>query len=748
MMRRIRIQPKLAATYVMLGACIALVSLIGGRSIQRHSALRIARGVETLRQTADLSSLASAASEEGFSYVLMGDAREKARTLARLDEVAAGIRSLSVDGALPPAALTLVAAVAGSSERFRTAAGRTFDDYDTQHAITPDHYEAYDDGVDDLHDRFVDLRVAIETSNVREAVAAQRQSDELTWLVALAAVLIAAAAGRVISRQITGPLLALRDSAIAFAERQLGGALPIDEGDELVELRSAFEHMMAKTDQHVDAVNAANRAKTEFLANMSHELRTPMTAILGFGDLLLDPELTAKDRADHVAIIQRSGKHLLGLIDDILDLSKLEAEKMVLERIPCSPRRVIADVVSLLRVPALAKGLSLKVVYATPIPAVIQGDPTRLRQILLNLVSNALKFTARGGITLTARCIDPAGASPTLVVDVEDTGQGIAPDKLEHVFEAFAQADASTTRQFGGTGLGLAISSRLARALGGSLTLESRVGIGSKFTLSITTGALSGVTMLHDEQEAGSSDTSPATPASSGLRGRVLLAEDGPDNQALITAYLKRAGAAVTVAANGRLAVDEALAARAAGAPFDLILMDMQMPELDGYGATRDALRDAGYRLPIVALTAHTLVGERAKCLAAGCDDYLRKPIVRADFGAVLQRYLARGVESGTPLVSSFADDDEMKELVGNFVRNLVSRVTTIDAALEGGDLDGLQLAVHQLGGAAGSYGFPTVTVAAARVESAIADGADTLRLAPLTRSLTALCRSAWASAH
>jgi signal transduction histidine kinase/CheY-like chemotaxis protein/HPt (histidine-containing phosphotransfer) domain-containing protein len=509
---------------------------------------------------------------------------------------------------------------------------------------------------------------------------------------------------------------------------------------------AALEADQAQLVLRATTADASNRAKSEFLANMSHEIRTPITAILGFGELLQDAELSPKERADHVHVIQRSAKHLLGLIDDILDLSKIEADKMEMERVPCSPRRTIVDVVSLLRVPALEKSLSLRVVYATAMPATIQCDPTRLRQILMNLVSNAIKFTSKGGVTLTLRCSDPSGPSPRLAFEIVDTGRGIAHDKLQHVFEPFSQADASTTRKFGGTGLGLTISSRLAQALGGSLTLASELGVGSTFTLDVPTGALTGVPMLADEEEAGNSDPTPAKVAFAGLAGRVLLAEDGPDNQALISAYLRRAGASVIVAENGRIAVDRALAARVAGVPFDLILMDMQMPELDGYGATQ-TLRDAGYTGPIVALTAHAMVGDRERCIAAGCSDYLVKPIVREAFGALLQRHLPRKGEPLGALVSAFADDEETMVLVGTFVRNLPKQVATITVALTDGDLDGLRRAVHQLRGAAGGYGFFTLTEAAASVENAIAEGADLLKLAPLTHALTGLCRTVRATA-
>jgi signal transduction histidine kinase/CheY-like chemotaxis protein/HPt (histidine-containing phosphotransfer) domain-containing protein len=488
----------------------------------------------------------------------------------------------------------------------------------------------------------------------------------------------------------------------------------------------------------------ANRAKSAFLANMSHEIRTPMTAILGFGDLLLDPSLPERDRAEHVRIIQRNGKHLLGLIDDVLDLSKIEADRLTLERVPTSPIRIIADVVSLFRVLALAKGICVRVVYETAVPATIQSDPTRLRQIVLNLVSNALKFTSWGGVTLTVRCEDADGAEPKLMIAISDTGLGIPPDKLQAIFEPFSQADISTTRKYGGTGLGLTISTKLAKALGGYLGVESRLGVGSTFTLTVPCGSLAGVAMLQDEQEGGSMDTSPGRKIVAPLSGHVLLAEDGPDNQTLISAYLKRAGAAVTVAENGRIAVGLALEARVAGNPFDLVLMDMQMPVLDGYGATRE-LRAAGYSLPIVALTAHAMTHDKEKCIEAGCTDYLTKPIDRDELAATLKKYLRATEDADTspPVVSTFAADEGMRELVQGFVRNLPERAKAVEAALTAGDDDGLRRAVHQLRGAGGGYGFPTLTDAAARVESALADGVHGAALEPLVRALAVICRGA-----
>ena len=734
---RFRLLPKLVASYAALGLCITLLSLLGGHYIQERATREAAQRNGLHRATSALLSLVNSASEEGFSYVLVGDATEKRSALAKFEDAAARARDLPTGTELSVEERTLVEGLERAVAQLRAVATAMFDGYESTHRVSIARYAGYEAGIDDLNDRLSELLGSLEARDAQATRTARRQSDLLTVLVGVTTVLVAVALGTVFGRRIARPVIALRDAAAAFGRGPSGATGAPAPGDEVDELTCAFDRVI----QAEERANAANQAKSEFLANMSHEIRTPMTAILGFGDLLLDEQLTMQVRAEHVKIIQRNGKHLLSIIDDVLDLSKIEADRMELERIPCSPRRVIVDVVSLLRVPAMAKGLSLRVVYATTVPTTIHSDPTRVRQILTNLVSNAIKFTAKGGITLTVRCLHPDSTSPSLTFDVEDTGSGIPQDKLEYVFEPFSQADASTTRKFGGTGLGLTISSRLARALGGSLTLASAIGVGSKFTLSVPTGPLAGVVMLRDEEEAGSSDTSPAVTARSDLRGRVLLAEDGPDNQALISAYLKRLGATVTVAENGRIAMNAALEARAAGIPFDLVLMDMQMPELDGYGATR-ALRDAGYDLPIVALTAHAMSGDRERCLSAGCDDYLTKPIVRTALSDVVSRHL-RADDTSAPLVSVFSGDDGMAELIGTFVGDLPDRAATIEGALNAADVEALRRAVHQLRGAAGGYGFPSMTTAAGRVEDAIAGGADLVRLLPLTRLLTDLCRAA-----
>jgi len=384
----------------------------------------------------------------------------------------------------------------------------------------------------------------------------------------------------------------------------------------------------------------ANRSKSEFLANMSHEIRTPMTAILGYSEQLLDPDLGRSDFDQAVGIIRRNGDHLLQVINDILDLSKIEAGKLEVERVACSPLQIVADVLDLLRNRASAKGLLLQAECDGPLPEAIHSDPTRLRQILFNLVGNSIKFTERGSITLRIS-LQRGGSDSFLRCDVTDTGIGMDAEQVSRLFHAFSQADASTTRRFGGTGLGLAISRHLAQLLGGDVTVVSQPGVGSTFRLTVATGSLQDVGMLADPvvgKHPAQTGASLPLPPSRLLPVRVLLAEDGRDNQMLVKAILSKAGATCDVAADGRAAVDRALAAERDGAPYDAILMDMQMPVLDGVAATAE-LRASGYRRPIIALTANAMESDRNRCLAAGCNDFASKPIDRAKLLATLERW-------------------------------------------------------------------------------------------------------------
>jgi CheY-like chemotaxis protein len=307
----------------------------------------------------------------------------------------------------------------------------------------------------------------------------------------------------------------------------------------------------------------------------------------------------------------------------------------------------VAEVASLMRVRAQAKGLPLALEFEREIPEVIQTDPTRLRQILVNVLANAIKFTETGEVRLITRLVRAAG-EPQLEFDVVDTGIGMSAEQVARLFQPFTQADASTTRQFGGTGLGLAISKRLAELLSGNIAVvKTQPGVGTRFRIAVATGPLEGVRMIEDPASAATiireAQTQTASVSASPLNGcRILLAEDGPDNQRLISHLLKRAGAWVAVVENGQLAVEAALAAQGEGRPFDVILMDMQMPVLDGYTAT-SRLRELGYKLPIVALTAHAMQGDRAQCLKAGCDDYATKPIERGKLIEALLRQVHEG---------------------------------------------------------------------------------------------------------
>ena len=394
---------------------------------------------------------------------------------------------------------------------------------------------------------------------------------------------------------------------------------------------------------------AATRAKSEFLANMSHEIRTPLTAILGYSDLLREEGdiLRAPERRlQAIDTICGAGNYLLTVINDVLDLSKIEAGKMTVELVETPLLKVLAEVADLVRPRAEGKGVSLRAQLGSPVHERVLSDPTRLRQILMNLAGNAAKFTEHGSVTLSAREEQRADGAH-LVIDVEDTGPGLSPEDAAHLFIAFSQGDASVTRKHGGTGLGLTICRRLAELMGGTVTLaHSTPGQGSCFRVDLPLLPAPGAQLIQSFAALRPAEQPKAALPAARISGRVLLAEDGRDNQRLIALHLGRAGAEVVVAENGRVALALLEAAEREGRPYQLLLSDMQMPEIDGYTLAR-TLRERGSRIAIIALTAHAMAEDRQKCMDAGCDDYATKPIDRAALLEACARWI--GHAGGTP---------------------------------------------------------------------------------------------------
>ncbi len=374
---------------------------------------------------------------------------------------------------------------------------------------------------------------------------------------------------------------------------------------------------------------AASKSKSAFLANMSHEIRTPLTAILGFTEVLRDEgdiKLAPEHRIQTIETIRSAGTHLLTVINDILDLSKIEADKMSVEKIETELVNVLHEVESLMRQRAHGKGVAVKTEFASPLPTKIMSDPTRLRQILMNLMGNAVKFTESGTITLRAG-VDMRFGQSWLVIDVNDTGLGMTAEQGAKLFKAFGQADDTMTRKFGGTGLGLTICQRLAGLLGGTVSLErSAPGEGSCFRVELPLTMVEGCAMIERMDAIRITDKCRIAGDAVKLNGHILLAEDGLDNQRLIAFHLRKAGATVDIADNGKIALEKIEKSITAGTPYSMLLTDMQMPEMDGYTLAR-TLRQSGSTLAIVALTAHAMAEDRAKCTNVGCDDYATKPL-------------------------------------------------------------------------------------------------------------------------
>ncbi|MCL2348576.1 MAG: ATP-binding protein [Planctomycetaceae bacterium] len=399
----------------------------------------------------------------------------------------------------------------------------------------------------------------------------------------------------------------------------------------------------------------AVKAKTHFLANMSHEIRTPMTAILGYTEILADSELSKNKLEESAHIIRNNAKYLLHILNDILDYSKIEAEMLKVEIKPFRLDKLLAEMESLFRAVTAEKNLSFKITNTTAFPNEILTDPIRMKQVLLNLIGNAVKFTSQGGIHVN---ISWAGNTNIgfgqLRIDISDTGVGISEDSLEKIFTPFEQQDNSTTRKYGGTGLGLAISRRLMRLLCGNLTVKSTQGKGSCFSIFLPQYT-SSETVWSQSLQLGLKENTSTKPElreniSSALAGRrVLLVEDSKDNQRLFSLILRKSGAEVLLADNGRQAVEMVEEIMLRENSFDLILMDMQMPVMDGYTAT-DLIRKMGYEKPIIALTAHAMSEERIKCIAAGCNDFVTKPILRdALITAVLSNLRDENETDSTP---------------------------------------------------------------------------------------------------